>query len=317
MKKNKAEQTNREEEVKMQKALMQMYHSGDPDLKEEAIIQLWDMLEQFVWYAMKKWYPTFYSVEESREELFSCCKIAFLSEIGKFDPEQGTLSTFFTFPFKHEMYEWINKETHDASGYHSKMMQQVQNAIRELQSLGADVTPAAISHVCGLSVKKVNQTLERIEAKNAQSLNTDEQLEEVIKGNSKSPEELFLEAEATETIASALRGLSEQDRTAIVLYFGLDGGGSRSYNAVAKQMKISPPQAQTSIARGLHILRNDKSLKVMFGKGATNYRQRQLDTIEISLVTNENFIQAYDALDEVVEEKPATSGSTTTVLLTF
>lgn len=294
----KEKKLSRKEEIRVQKALMEMYHSGDQDLREEAIVRLWDMIEQFAWYAIKTWYPTYYAVEESREELLSCCKVAFLSEIWKFNPEQGTLSTFFTYPFKHEMHEWIHKEANDTTGYHAKMVQQVQNAIHELQSIGADISPSAISHICGLSVKKVNQTLDRIEMSHPQSLNAGEQFEEMVKGSSKSPEEMFLEAEASETIAHALKSLSEMDRLAVILYFGLDGSESKSYNAVAKIMKISAPQAQTCIARALHILRNNRSLNMMFGRGAVNYRQRQLDSIEISLITNENFIQAYNVLDD-------------------
>lgn len=308
------------EDVELQKALMAMYNSGDPDLKEQAIIRLFEMIEDFIWYIMKKWYPTFYADKEAREELFGCCKVAFLTEIGKFDPEQGTLSTFLTYPFKHEMYEWINRETHRTSGYLSKMIGQVEAAIRELQSIGAEVTSSSISHLSGLSVKKVEQALERIEFKNPASLNTEEQLEEILTGNAKSPEQLFLEAEQSETIAKALKNLSSQDRTAIILYYGLDGTGPKSYNAVAKLMHISPPQAQTAIARGLHLLRNDTALKVLFGKGAANHRQKQLDSIEISLITNDSIISAYSVLDELDETEsntPSDTISSECVVITF
>ena len=55
----------------------------------------------------------------------------------------------------------------------------------------------------------------------------------------------------------------------------------------------------------------------MFGKGVSNYRQKQLDAIEISLITNENFIDAYKVLDEnvdVVEQLPVIRK---TILLSF
>lgn len=298
------------------KALMAMYHSGNPDLKEEAIVRLFEKAEMFIWHFIKKQHPTLYGDPYYNEELFSCCKIAFLENIKDFDPEKGTLSTFLTLPFKHEMYEWVNRDLNDASGYHAKMMIQVQDAQKTLWARNVEPTPAAISNLTGLSVKKVEQTLLRIEAKKTQTCDSEEQWEEAVKGNCKSPEEMFLENEEHEALARALKILPAQDRIAIILHFGLDGSAPRSYSAVAKKMHISAPQAQASITRGLHILRGDTSLRVMFGRGAQNFRQAQLDGIEISLVTNENFINAYDVLDEEFDIEP-TDGPETKVFLKF
>ncbi len=306
----------KEQQIKELQFLMGMYHSGNPDLKEEAIERLWKKTEMFVWSSIQKWYPTFYTNEYCREELYSAAKVGFMSCIKDFDPLKGTLTTFLTYPIKHEMLEWINREFNNSTGHHSKMMKQVQDAEKLLAAQGCEITSSAISAVTGLSVKKVDAALIRIEARNMQSLNSDEQREEVIRGQCKSPEEMYLEKEGMEAIAKALQILSDQDRRAIILYFGLDGENQRSYNAVAKKMHISAPQAQTCVVRGLHILKGVESLQVMFGRGAQNYRQSQLDSIEISLVTNDNFINAYNMLDDETEmEKSIIQGDA--VFLSF
>ena len=207
--------------------LLAMYHSGDSELQATAIIRFFAKIENFIWHFIKQQWPTLYGDPYFNEELFTCCKIAFLEQIGQFDPSKGTLSTFMTRPFKHEMYEWVNRELHNTTGYFVKMMQQVQDAKKELAAKGIEPTTAAISNLTGLSVKKVEQALKNIEAKKTLSIDDEESWEENLKDQHKSPEEIFLENEQISAIGEALKSLPSQDRIAIILHFWIGWRGSK------------------------------------------------------------------------------------------
>lgn len=314
MRKIQERTSNNTEEMK---ALMAMYHSGNPDLQEQATIMLFEKADTFIWHIMKTEYPTFYSDIAIREELYSACKVAFMEYIGRFDPEQGTLSTWLTYPMRHAISDWIDKNISNSSGYHSKQMRQVELAIERLQERGEIPTPALIAFETGMSVKKVESTLRRIEANNLKSFETNEELEGMISARMPSPEDAFMEEEAKRTIAKALSILPDQDKLILIYHFGLDGGDPRSYATVGRMVGISAPQVQTAIARSLRVLKGNNELRVMFGKGAQSYRQRQLDTMEISLVTNENLASAYDCLDEDIVDIEIKTDKPARVVLTF
>ena len=310
--KSKVQRTDNMDEMK---ALVSMVHSNVPDLKEEGVVRLWEKCEDFVWHMIKTEFSPYYSDFEIREELHSACKVAFMEYVESFDPEKGTLTTWMTYPMRHAITEYIDDMLSRSSGYYSKQMRAVEDATRHLQLRGIPVTADGIAYYADMSVKQVEKILKRIEATKTKSFDSSEELESMITSHLPSPEEAFWESEANDTIQSALATLPEMDRLAVIKCFGLDMLDPRSYAAVAKELGVSAPMVETMIARSLRVLRGNDSLRNMFAKGAKSYRQRQLDTIEISLVTNEKVRAAYDCLDE--EPEVDTARKETKVVIKF
>lgn len=292
------ERTTNNEATEELKALIYAFNNGTPDEKEDAITKLFYKVEDFIWYFLKREYPTFYSDAEIREELYAECLKAFMECIGDFNPEKGTLSNWVTYPFRHAVTNWIGDNIANSSGYHAKQMREVEKVTEKLQERGIPVTAAQIAFETGMSIKTVEKVQRRIEANRIKRFDSNEELEGMISARMPSPEDAFMEEEAKRTIFKALSVLPDQDKLILVYHFGLDGGDPRSYAMVGKMVGISAPQVQTSIARSLRILKGNTELRVMFGMGAKSYRQKQLDTMEISLVTNDRIASAYDCLDE-------------------
>ncbi len=280
-----------EQEKAMLRTIVKAYNTEDPDLKAWAIQEMIRKVRGFVGHMIDKHFPTY--KKDYYDDLYSEGTIAVIEEMGHFDPEKGTLTTYFTPYILHRMNAFINNEVNRSTPYYVNIMRQIKKTQEYYNEIQVTPTVADIALHTGLSVKKVEDGLRRIEALNECHYQSTAELDAEITNNVfESPEEEIIKKEQNELLQEALSKLEELDQKIIMLKFGLDDKDEKSYAEIAKALGIPVNRVLNSLNRSIRIMRSDDGLKNLNGKR----RHRSLDKVELAYMPDDtNF---YDCLDE-------------------
>ena len=91
MKKNENARTD-DEEKRMLKAIVNAYNSDDADMKAWAIQEMMSRVNGFIGHMIDKHFAVY--KKQYYDDMFSEGSIAVVEEMGRFDPDKGTLTTF-------------------------------------------------------------------------------------------------------------------------------------------------------------------------------------------------------------------------------
>lgn len=201
MKKNENARTD-DEEKRMLKAIVNAYNSDDADMKGWAIQEMMSRVNGFIGHMIDKHFAVY--KKQYYDDMFSEGSIAVVEEMGRFDPDKGTLTTFFTRYILHRISNFIDAEINRSTPYYSNIMNAIKDAKKYFDELHVQPTISDIALHTGLSVKKVEDGLKRIEATNEQYYAVDSDLDAMVKKSFESPEDDILRKERIETLRQAL-----------------------------------------------------------------------------------------------------------------
>lgn len=278
---------------RMRKIMMD-YHSGSTALKNLAVEQMLKEMEGFIGHMIKKHFAAF--ATECYSDLYNEGVIAILEYMDKFNPDYGTATTYFTRPILHAMSAYVNQITNKSTAYYSAIMNKIRNAVSYFESQEIQPSLSDIAFHTGLSVKKVEEGLKRINAANEYHYTSDAELDSVLQHQTNNPEEDLLEKERNESIGRALGKLGDVDKKIILLRFGFDDGKSKSYSTIAKLVKLPINQVSNSINRSLRILRENPELRAYSTGSALKHKEEVLNNMEITLVPDMEAINIYAEL---------------------
>ena len=298
MKKNENARTD-DEEKRMLKAIVNAYNSDDADMKGWAIQEMMSRVNGFIGHMIDKHFAVY--KKQYYDDMFSEGSIAVVEEMGRFDPDKGTLTTFFTRYILHRISNFIDAEINRSTPYYSNIMNAIKDAKKYFDELHVQPTISDIALHTGLSVKKVEDGLKRIEATNEQYYAVDSDLDAMVKKSFESPEDDILRKERIETLRQALSDLEERDRLILGMRFGVDNEEQKSYSMIGKALGMHPNQVMRSVNRSIRILSANQDLRKLEGIGQTKRKRAALSHSQMSVMPDADILQIYAAIDENTE----------------
>lgn len=277
------------------KKVMAAYHSGNPDEKQYAVEQMTNEISGFLGHMINKNFKAF--APEYYWDLYNEGMVAVLTTMSKYNPDMSTPTTYFTFPVIHAMSAFVNSVTNKSSAYYSSIMNKIRGAINYFESIEEKPTVANIALHTGLSIKKVEEGMKRINAVNEYRYETDAELDSVLNEQAKNPEEQILEQEREMLLKNALERLNEIDRKLIMYRFGFDDGTEKSFAKIAKLVNLPVNQVTSSISRSLRILRDSPELSDFQNMEAKKKREDVLNDMHIILAPTD-IVSIYAELGE-------------------
>lgn len=281
------------------KTIVAAYNSGDKGLREWSMIQMMELTQGFIGHMIKKHFSAF--MAEHYQDLYNEGVLAVMESMGGLDLEKGTITTYFTPRILHAMSNYINNETNKSTAYYSNIMNKIKNAIKYFEERQIHPTISDLSLHTGLSIKKIEDGMRRINAVDELHYNTEAELDAVMQTGTGSPEEKYLENERMGILAEALCVLCEQDREIISWRFGFKDGAEKSFQAIAKAMHLPVNQVTASLNRSIRILQSNCGLRNLVGAGPKIYRNHVRNGAEISFVPDQSVMNIYADLDDEEE----------------
>lgn len=162
----------REEE----KYYMGLYHSQNTQERNKATSYFIQKYENFVKDQMKKYCPSY--IKDYYEDLFESGIIGILEALEKFDPENGSFTTWSKWYIRHQLQKYICEMILQSSEYYAALQNKIRKAIRNLEKNGVDCTLDNICEQTGLSMDIVKREMKIRELK---IMSLDEVYDEVLK----------------------------------------------------------------------------------------------------------------------------------------
>lgn len=278
------------------KIIVDSYNTGDKKMRAWAIQEMTSRIKGFIGHMIDKHFSAYKG--EYYDDLFSEGFVAVVEEMGRFNPEKGTLTTYFTPYILHKLSNYIDNEINRSTPYYSNIMKSIKEAIKYFEALHVVPTLSDIALHTGLSVKKVEDGLQRIQATNEQYYETDADLDAMVTQTFEGPEQELIKKERTEVLRDAILELDKKDRVILGMRFGIDDGCQKSFATIAKELHIPSNQVMNSINRSLRILGSNYELRRLEGAEHEFRRRKTLRNTEMSKLPDSGMIQLYDDFDD-------------------
>ncbi len=292
------EQKNEEREKRLH-ILIDIRKNGTPEQIEWANTEIWNETAGFVKNRIRQYTGGGGNFSDIYEDLMTECASTIFENIDKYESGKGRLSTFLTWPLVHTITERITVEVNKTSAYYSQNIRKVEKAIEYFKQMRVEPSIADISVYTKLSIPKVEDSLERMKAKNMMSLD-DEDFDEASSeyGN---PVQSVIESDEKNMIYRAISELSEIDQQILTMRFDLQdkNGKEMSISAIAKKLNLQPEKVSKSLNGSLRKLSNNRILFDYFGKSRRDH-DKGIEKITRSTIVDDFFDDCYD--DDGTEE---------------
>ena len=156
-------------------AIVEAYNSGDKELRDWAMTEMLQETQGFIGKIINK---HFYNYKKDYyQEMYQAGALAVFENMGKYDVTRGTLTTYFTSYILHEITEFISRETSHSTPYYANMMSQIKEAIKYFESKHKVPSETDIALYTNLSLRNVQEGLNRIHALDEFRYDYDSELE--------------------------------------------------------------------------------------------------------------------------------------------
>lgn len=280
-------------------AIIEAYNSGDEDLRKWSMEEMLKEIQGFVGKIINKHFYNYKA--DYYDEMYEAGILAVFENMGKYDPSRGTLTTYFTSYILHEITDFISHETNHSTPYYANMIIQIKEAIKYYESKHKTPSPADIAIYTNLSIRNVQEGLNRIKALDEfrydQEMDLERQLaEENIYCGFDLPEERVIQEELTDVLYEAVQSLCEEDRMVILLRLGIIDGDEKSYNSIARELNMPVNIVMQRYTRGIRVLQNYPPLRELVNPSLKRNHQKVLNN-PLSLTPTENIFALYAELD--------------------
>lgn len=306
MKKNQENEEDREFNEKREKimSIVEAYNSGDDALRKWSMEQMLKETQGFIGKIINKHFYNYKA--DYYQEMYQAGVLAVLENMGRYDASKGTLTTYFTSYILHEITNYISEETNHSTPYYANMMVQIKEAIKYYESKHKTPTPADISIYTKLSIRNVQEGLNRINALDEFRYDNESDLERQLAEEHRGycfdlPEDRVIHKELMEALSEAISSLCEEDRLVLFHRFGIMDGKQKSYNLISKELNIPVNIVMQRYTRGIRILQNDQNLQEIVNPTLKKHQQNVLDN-PLSISPTDSVITLYAELDGENEE---------------
>ena len=273
------------------------FNSGSETAKKAAIERIVDKVSGFIGEMIRRRLPSFVA-SGHYHDIYDECIVTVISLIGGYDPDQGTLTTYYTYPLIHTLSEYANSMTNHTTAYYSKIMNQIRSAKAYFESQSITPSVTDIAYHTGLSVLSVEKGLRKIEEAGECFYESAAVLDGIISQYEEPVDEKIIRKEESKHLTAAFQRLTELERKIISLRYGLLDGDTKSYLAISKIVNLPVNQVSNIVSRTLRLLRDDEELcHIYYASERQKADRNRLKDNEITFMPQGTILNLYDALD--------------------
>lgn len=205
--------------------ICEMIKSEDKEIHDEGVTLLLGCLSAYILSEIKTKYRTYMPLYLS--DMMQNAYMAVIKDAGKFDPDKGTLTTFYSKQITHGIQNYING-LHGSTPHYTSAMKQIRKFEQRRKEKGLDYNVQDICIETGLPMATILKCLQINGTKSVSLESTD--IVDALQSNSRTPEEIVM---AKEDIAYARRlveesHLTNKERICLCLRFGIGSEEDRN-----------------------------------------------------------------------------------------
>lgn len=270
---------------------------GTESERDKAIEEITIRNKPLIMYLIKKKYYTY--IANNWDDLIQAGYLGILRALNKsdppYDPRESAFSTYVVHYINHELYDCIGKMVHNSSQHYQANTKKVERAVHALHSRGIEApTTEDIMEETGLGVEAI-KTVRSIGSVNSALPLDHPNVLDVPDESDDAPLEYIQEIEQLEALYNALSKLPDDEKTILVLQFGLCEKKQHTQDEIARILHLSTHQVHRKRAAAFRRLENDEELRSYFEneyKAQEDFDRLQAETVipwivSISTIENE------------------------------
>lgn len=203
----------RELSFEERKTIMDMYHSGDPMKRDQAIADMVTALDNYVYHMIHKRFAGYINMIE---DLSQSGRMAIIEHMGDYNP-QYKLTTFFSFHIQNALQDLVNRENGE-SHYYAESKNIIVKTIRSLGMDFDNIDEQVLAMHLNMTTGRLHSILEKTLRKKKVEL-----IEEDGDTSSEyydSPEVAFMKAETRRDFRKCIDMLDETEQIVLCMHFG-------------------------------------------------------------------------------------------------
>ena len=294
-----AKQT-RELTFEERKEMVDNYHSGNQALRDKAIADMVNALEDYVYFMIHKRFAGYLGMIE---DLSQSGKMAIIEHMGDYNPEYK-LTTFFSFHIQNALQDLVNKENGE-SHYYAESKNIIVKTIRKLGMDFDNIDEQVLAMNLNMTTGRLHSILEKTLHKKKVEL-----IEEDVHTSSEyydSPETAFMKTELQREYRECIEMLDEEEQIVLCMHFGFY---YPKFNEDEHTYKLSEIQKVLD-ANGydLNAINEYRSARrhiadIMYKQGLVGRRnkyQSAKEEVGLKFKDQETMNEMFDALNELEE----------------
>lgn len=193
--------------------IMEKYHSGNQNQRDEAVEEMLDALENYVYYMIHKRFAGYLGMIE---DLSQSGRMAIIEHMGEYNP-QYKLTTFFSFHIQNALQELVNKENGE-SHYYAESKNIIVKTIRKLGMDFDNIDEQVLAMHLNMTTGRLHSILEKtLNKKKVELIEEDgETSREYFDG----PETSFMKEEMKKEFRQCIEMLDVEEQIVLCMHFG-------------------------------------------------------------------------------------------------
>lgn len=203
----------RELTLEDRQAIMDKYHSGVRWKQDEAIAEMVEALDDYVYYMIHRRFAGYINMIE---DLAQSGRMAVIEHMGDYNP-QYKLTTFFSFHIQNALQELVNKENGE-SHYYAESKNIIVKTMRTLGMDFDNIDEQVLAMHLNMTTGRLHSILEKtIRKKKVELIEEDSETStEYFDG----PETAFMRAEMQKEFRKCIEKLDEAEQIVLCMHFG-------------------------------------------------------------------------------------------------
>jgi RNA polymerase sigma factor (sigma-70 family) len=280
-------------------AIMDKYHSGDPIKKDEAVMEMLDALDDYVYYMIHRRFAGYMGMIE---DLAQSGRMAIIEHMADYNP-QYKLTTFFSFHIQNALQELVNKENGE-SHYYAESKNIIIKTIRGLGMDFDNIDEQVLAMHLNMTTSRLHSILEN--TLNKKKIEFIEEDGETSSDYYDSPEAAFVKDEMQREFRDCLDQLDETEKIVLCMHFGfyypVFNEGERTYKLSEIQKALDKAGYEINAINEYRSARRHIA-DIMYKSGVVKKRNRYQSAKEdIGLKFNDldTVKEMFDALDDTL-----------------
>jgi RNA polymerase sigma factor (sigma-70 family) len=193
--------------------IMNKYHSGNQQKKDEAVAEMVSALDDYVYYMIHRRFAGYMSMIE---DLAQSGRMAIIEHMGDYNP-QYKLTTFFSFHIQNALQEIVNKENGE-SHYYAESKNIIVKTIRNLGMDFDNIDEQVLAMHLNMTTGRLHSILEKtLRKKKVEFIEEDG---ETSSEYFDSPEVSFMKSEMQQEFRKCIDSLEETEQIVLCMHFG-------------------------------------------------------------------------------------------------
>lgn len=234
---------------------------GSKEVSQVSSTKIYSFVKKYIYKVLWNQYRTIMSNTQLRDDLLQDIWEKVFSEIKKYDPKKGMITTFIDPWIRHVVTNYSCKNITNTSPYYANAIKKVEEAGNRCKMEGIASDFKTLSHYSGLPIATVKNALKVAQRKDMLSFETSVSEEEYIE-RVKGPEEIVMMAETNRILDGILnKTLNDFEKNVLTLILNPRDPEKKhaSYREVSEQLGSNISKIKRTLSRIVAKLEQDST----------------------------------------------------------